>query len=146
MQDSSFVSLITSFYFAGWQQLGKVAHPVSGKIEKDVAQAKHSIDILIMLREKTEGNLADEEKKALNEIIANLQLNYLDEKKKDDLTKKDKEPKQEKKKDKEENKKEEKEENKKEEKKDEGAGAQPEPAKGAEAKQQSGQDAGKKKE
>lgn len=79
MAEPDFIGLITSFYFACWQQLGKIANPLTGKIERDLQQAKYSIDTLIMLREKTRGNLTDDEKKALDEAIANLQINYVDE-------------------------------------------------------------------
>lgn len=79
MEQVGFIGLITSFYFACWQQLGKIANPITGKIERNLEQARYSIDMLIMLREKTKGNLTDDEKKALDEAIANLQMNYVDE-------------------------------------------------------------------
>lgn len=74
-----FIGLITSFYYACWQQMGKVANPVTGKIERNLEQAKYSIDMLVMLREKTKGNLTADEDKALADAIANLQMNYVDE-------------------------------------------------------------------
>lgn len=79
MEEIGFIGLITSFYFACWQQLGKIANPITGKVERNLEQAKYSIDMLIMLREKTKGNLSTDEEKALSETIANLQLNYVDE-------------------------------------------------------------------
>lgn len=82
MEEAGFIGLITSFYFACWQQLGKIANPLTGKIERNLEQAKYSIDMLIMLREKTKGNLTSDEERALGEAIANLQMNYVDELKK----------------------------------------------------------------
>lgn len=79
MEEVSFIGLITSLYFACWQQLGKIANPITGKIERNLEQARYSIDMLIMLREKTKGNLSTDEEKAIGEAIANLQLNYVDE-------------------------------------------------------------------
>jgi polyhydroxyalkanoate synthesis regulator phasin len=79
MEKINFLNLATSVYFACWQQLGKVANPMTGKIERNLEHAKYSIDTLIMLREKTKGNLDKEEEKTLEEMIANLQLNYVDE-------------------------------------------------------------------
>jgi len=77
--EANILNLVMSFYFACWQQLGKVVNPVTNKIEKNLEQAKYSIDMLIILRDKTKGNLSSEEEKTLQEAIANLQLNYVDE-------------------------------------------------------------------
>lgn len=82
MEGVNFLALVTSFSYACWQQLGKIASPITGKIERNLEQAKYSIDLLIMLREKTRGNLTKEEENAINEMIANLQMNYVDELKK----------------------------------------------------------------
>lgn len=79
MEAISFLNLATSIYLASWQQLGKVANQMTGKVEKNLEHAKYSIDTLIMLKDKTKGNLSEEETKTLQEMIANLQLNYVDE-------------------------------------------------------------------
>lgn len=47
--------------------------------EKDVQAAKAIIDILIMLKEKTKGNLTSDEQKILDESIHDLQMRYLKE-------------------------------------------------------------------
>lgn len=82
MEEVNFIGLITSFSYACWQQMGKIANPITGKIEINLEQAKYSIDLLLMMREKTKGNLTKDEEKLLNEMIANLQMNYVDELKK----------------------------------------------------------------
>lgn len=74
-----FLSLVFSLQSAAWSQLGKVASPVTGKIDRDLAQAKLSIDLLVMLQEKTKGNLSSEELRLLNSTVYNLQMNYVDE-------------------------------------------------------------------
>ena len=43
-----------------------------------------SIDILEMIKKKTKGNLDAEEEKLLGNVIADVQLNYVAEKEKDD--------------------------------------------------------------
>jgi hypothetical protein len=73
------MQLIMSMQTAAWSQLGKIASPVSGKIERNLDEAKFSIDILNMLQEKTAGNLTDEEKKILDNAVYTLQMNYIDE-------------------------------------------------------------------
>ena len=61
-------------------------NPMTGKIEKNLDQAKVTIDTIVMLKNKTEGNLSEDEKNVLNSIVQQLQLNYVDEvsKKNDD--------------------------------------------------------------
>ena len=74
-----FMNLILTFQMAAWQQLGKVQNPISEKIEKNLEQAQFSIDMLEMIRKKTEGNLTDPEKQMLNKVISELELNYITE-------------------------------------------------------------------
>ena len=74
-----FVHLVISLESAAWFQMGKVASPITGKIERDLDQAKVSIDLLVMLQEKTKGNLLAEEQQILQNAVYTLQLNYVDE-------------------------------------------------------------------
>ncbi|MDD5454966.1 MAG: DUF1844 domain-containing protein [Candidatus Ratteibacteria bacterium] len=74
-----FIQLISSLYSTCMFQLGKMINPVTGKIEKDLAGARATIDLLRMLEAKTKGNLSDKEKNALTEALANMQMNYVDE-------------------------------------------------------------------
>jgi len=77
--DYRFLSLVMSLATAAWSQLGKVPHPVSQKIEKDVEQARISIEFLRMLQEKTEGNLSVKEQELIDTTVADLELNFADE-------------------------------------------------------------------
>ncbi len=49
------------------------------KNEKDIGAAKSIIDTLMMLKEKTKGNLTQDEQKILDESIHDLQMRYLKE-------------------------------------------------------------------
>ena len=77
--DILFLSLIFNFQAAAVQQMGKMVNPMTGKTERDMAAAKQSIDLLDCLERKTRGNLASEEERAIQEILTNLRLNYVDE-------------------------------------------------------------------
>jgi len=77
-----FMSLVLSLSQAAMQQMGKITNPFTGKIERNLEQAKVTIDMLEMLKEKTEGNLVEEENKLIGDTLATLQLNYVDEAKK----------------------------------------------------------------
>jgi len=77
--DYRFLSLVMSLATAAWSQLGKVPNPVSQKIEKDLDQARISIEFLRMLQEKTEGNLSVKEQELIDNMVADLELNFADE-------------------------------------------------------------------
>src|SRR5882762_8961239 len=77
--DYRFLSLVMSLATAAWSQLGKVPNPVSNKIEKDVDQARISIEFLRMVQKKTEGNLSVKEQELIDNTVAELELNFADE-------------------------------------------------------------------
>lgn len=76
-----FAQLVIMFHAAAMQQLGKVKHPVTGVIGKDLPAAQATIDILDMLRVRTKGNLSGEEDQLLTEILQDLKLGYVQESK-----------------------------------------------------------------
>ena len=67
------ISLSSSALF----HLGEIADPQTGEKKKDLPIAKHTIDTLAMLKEKTKGNLTDEEQKALDSILTDLRWRYV---------------------------------------------------------------------
>ncbi len=79
LKDQLFLQLVLMFQTAAFQQMGKIQNPITKKIERDLNQAKFSIDILGMLQDKTDGNLSPEEKKFLEHVLFELRMNYLDE-------------------------------------------------------------------
>jgi len=79
MNEALFMQLVMMFQGAAMQQIGKIVNPISGKAERDLDQAKMSIDILGMLQEKTKGNVNEHEKKFLDHLLFELRMNYVDE-------------------------------------------------------------------
>ena len=79
LYDKLFVVHVLELTQLAMMQLGKIANPMTQKIEKNLDAAKHCIDTLCMLREKSKGNLSKEEEGFLNENISTLQMNYVDE-------------------------------------------------------------------
>jgi hypothetical protein len=57
--------------------LGQVPDPVTQQRRRDLPQAKHTIDILLMLRDKTRGNLTAEETQLMQELLPQLQMAYV---------------------------------------------------------------------
>ena len=78
-----FLSLIYSFQMQTMMQLGKLANPMTGKIEKELDGAQVTIDMLDMLKAKSKGNTTDDESRFLEQVIADLKLNYVEERDKD---------------------------------------------------------------
>jgi hypothetical protein len=65
------------FQMEGFTALGKIAHPMTGKTEKNLEQASFVIDLLAVLQEKTKGNLTDTEARLLDNVLRDLRLNYV---------------------------------------------------------------------
>jgi Domain of unknown function (DUF1844) len=57
--------------------LGQIPDPVTRQRRRDLPQAKHTIDILVMLRDKTRGNLTADETQLLQELLPQLQMAYV---------------------------------------------------------------------
>jgi hypothetical protein len=58
-------------------QLGEVQDPMTNQIEKDLSNAKQTIDLLGMLREKTKGNLTPDEEKLFENLLYDLRMRYV---------------------------------------------------------------------
>lgn len=74
-----FTQIVLMFHAAAMQQMGKLKNPMTDKIERDLAAAQGSIDILEMLKTKTSGNLDTNETRLLDQVLRELRLNYVDE-------------------------------------------------------------------
>lgn len=57
--------------------LGDAPDPVTGQRHHDPAHAADAIELLLLLREKTEGNRSAEESQVLDDLIYDLQLRYV---------------------------------------------------------------------
>jgi hypothetical protein len=78
-----FTELVLIFHTAAMQQMGKIKNPVTDKVERNLVAAQGSIDMLDMLKEKSRGNLSQEEAGMLEDVLRELRLNYVDEANKD---------------------------------------------------------------
>ena len=58
--------------------LGLVPNPATQKTEADLDQAKYTIDLLEMLREKTEGNRTEDETKILMGLLFDLRMRFVE--------------------------------------------------------------------
>jgi hypothetical protein len=78
-----FFYLVSTFELSALQQMGKLKDPMFDKLERNLEQAQFTIDLLDMLKEKTKGNLTPEEVRYVENTIAQLKMNYVDEVDKD---------------------------------------------------------------
>ncbi len=72
-----FIKMLLMFRAGTMQQLGIIDNPVSGQKEIKLDIARETIDMIDMLAEKTEGNLIEQEKDLLDNLMTELHLLYV---------------------------------------------------------------------
>ena len=72
-----FHTFVLSLGSSALLHLGELEHPDGGPAEKDLPLAKHTIDILSMLEEKTRGNLTSAEEKLMESLLYDLRLRFV---------------------------------------------------------------------
>ena len=77
LPEANFTSLIFSLSSTALFHLGDISDPQTGEKKTDLSLAKHTIDIIAMLQEKTSGNLTDEEQKFTESILADLRWRFV---------------------------------------------------------------------
>ena len=70
-------ALCVMLYSDALVNLGQVPDPVTGEAHRDFEQARFAIDLLDVLREKTEGNRSAEESVVIEEILATLRMAFV---------------------------------------------------------------------
>jgi hypothetical protein len=71
---ASFASLVQMLGLYALEALGAVPAPDGGAAAPDPALARHSIDLLAVLEEKTRGNLTPEESRMLEQTLFDLRM------------------------------------------------------------------------
>jgi hypothetical protein len=80
LPEVSFSTLIFSISSSVLLHFGEIPDPETGEKKKNLPIAKHSIDVLSMLEEKTKGNLTEDEEQLLTNILYDLRMKYVNEK------------------------------------------------------------------
>jgi hypothetical protein len=70
--------LASTLYLQGAISMGLLPNPISDKQELQLDRAKHAIDVLAMLQEKTEGNRTPEETREFEEMLHQLRMAYVE--------------------------------------------------------------------
>jgi hypothetical protein len=74
----SFSLLVATFASQATVAFGHVPNPLDGKTEVRLDLAKHAIDMLAIIEEKTKGNLTADEFALLEGVLHQLRLAYVD--------------------------------------------------------------------
>ncbi len=77
MMEVNFSNFILSLGTSAVLHFGEFPDPSTGTQEQNLPMAKHTIDILNMLRDKTSGNLEAEEEKLLSDLLYQLRMKYV---------------------------------------------------------------------
>ncbi len=77
---ASFEVLVTMLFTQAMATLGQLPNPATGKSEVNKPYAKHYIDTLEMLGEKTKGNLTEEESSVLSDALHAMRMAYVNAK------------------------------------------------------------------
>ena len=73
----SFTFLTSSLGMQAMIAMGILANPADDKIEADLEQAKHLVDTIQMLWDKTEGNRTADETAVLDNLLHELRMAYV---------------------------------------------------------------------
>ena len=78
MPPATFEFLIHTLFTQALMAFGRIPNPITNKALKNIATAKHFIDTVDMLAEKTHGNLTSDERKLLEEVQHQLRSLYVE--------------------------------------------------------------------
>jgi len=74
---SQFSALASSLGLQALMHLGLIAEDESRPPKPNIAAARETIELLLMLKEKTKNNLTSEESRLLGSLITDLQLKFV---------------------------------------------------------------------
>jgi uncharacterized protein DUF1844 len=69
--------LFVMFASSALINLGEAPDPISGERGVDLDQAREAIDVLLLLRDKTNGNRTERESRLLEEILYDVQMRFV---------------------------------------------------------------------
>ncbi len=75
--EASLSVLIMSLASSAVMAMGLAPDPQTGKISKDKNMARFNIDLLLVLQQKTKGNLSSDESQFLENLINDLQMKFV---------------------------------------------------------------------
>ncbi len=77
MPEVTFMAFVMSLNTSALFHLGEIADPATGKKLIDFSLARHAVDTLAMLQEKTKGNLDDDEAEMLKNVLYDVKIRFV---------------------------------------------------------------------
>ncbi|MDO5536194.1 MAG: DUF1844 domain-containing protein [Desulfovibrionaceae bacterium] len=77
LPEITFSTFVLSLASSALVNLGEVPNPATGETSADPLMAKHTIDTLSMLEEKTRKGLTGDEKGLLDSVLYELKMKYV---------------------------------------------------------------------
>ena len=78
MPEPSLTEIVNLLMMQAVVGLGGMKSPTGESFGPDLTAAKHFIDLLGVLQDKTKGNLTDEEKNALDAVVYEMRMRYVE--------------------------------------------------------------------
>ncbi len=77
MPEVTFPAFVMSLNTSALYHLGEIADPATGKRIVDLDLARHAIDTLVLMQNKTKGNLTKDEDELLVNILYDIKLRFV---------------------------------------------------------------------
>jgi hypothetical protein len=72
-----FTTFVLSLSTTVLASLGEIGAPDGSRAEKNLPLARQTIDLLVLLSDKTKGNLTGEEERLLNQVLLDLRMKFV---------------------------------------------------------------------
>ncbi|WP_432735385.1 DUF1844 domain-containing protein [Maridesulfovibrio sp. FT414] len=77
LPEVTFSTFIMSLSSSAMVHLGEIADPSTGKVQYSPMLAKHSIDVLALLKDKIQNGMTADEERLLCDLLCNLRMKYV---------------------------------------------------------------------
>jgi hypothetical protein len=77
MPEVTFPALVMSLNTSALYHLGEITDPQTGKRVVELDLARHAIDTLVLIQNKTKGNLTPEEEELLKNILYDIKIRFV---------------------------------------------------------------------
>ncbi len=74
--EPNFSIFVTSLGMQAMIFLGEIANPVNNETKVELDRARYMIETIALIKEKTKGNLSQEEQKLIDDVLYGLRLKY----------------------------------------------------------------------
>lgn len=77
MPEVSFSTFVMSLNTSALYHLGEIPDPETGRTMVNIDLARHAIDTLVVLEQKTKGNLSAEESELMKNILYDVKMRFV---------------------------------------------------------------------